>query len=791
MPPEPISTSPLQIDPALAMFRDWQRQKLELHNLPLTLAELKQWLNWWLMHDPELVNQDCSLMLDAIDSHCAQLSDPVPFMKLVLTALRHGDALDLESLAGQAATIAPTDDKPVAMDPIATLKSHQAIRNFVAQQAQDDPFLAGLNSAQLHQLVRAWIGDTPSLFLTSVEEQALQASDLHLYFRSILESLLSGQAVDLDSLMAPIAPMSLVPAQPTQSPEQDPEPAQSSPLPPLLQQSLPQRLADALLRAELAPLQVIWPEIMRFHADIVIAAAKRYLRRPQERANLASRADPIMLMAMLKTISPQVGHQIKPLILHAARCNAVLPAPLTIEEFHQRLLKFAFEQAMDGSQDNWLAGVMQTLGVGGAWASDVAHAWRAMLPPSAELDCALFGEVYLDMALNDEPVQADAASTLSQMLKAELCRSYPQLVDEPLREQITAELCYGVPAAASNEALLAMLLMRASPLGKVEQQAVALLVQRLLATKNLALTGSLESALCQPTAIARLTSTLPGPVLAQLLVLLQPALAAQIPAALNAMASAIAVANVPAMQSSGLWSTIYQSAFVAADPMSPAEFIRTLVQRGSGRTDLPVPPAVPVTDVIETLEALLKPMMPNEPQAPQQQDEQAWTGESDIRNAGMVIFATYMQRLFGILELTREGKFVSDEASQRAVHLLQYAVNGESSTPEYQLVLNKLFCGIHGGVPIVRGIDITQKEKDIVEQMLNGVIAHWSALGKTSIGGLRQTFLQREGHLYFEEEAWHLKIPQATFDMLLDRLPWSFAMIKFPWMPHPLHVTWR
>jgi hypothetical protein len=31
--------------------------------------------------------------------------------------------------------------------------------------------------------------------------------------------------------------------------------------------------------------------------------------------------------------------------------------------------------------------------------------------------------------------------------------------------------------------------------------------------------------------------------------------------------------------------------------------------------------------------------------------------------------------------------------------------------------------------------------------------------------------------------------PQATFDMLLDRLPWSFAMIRFPWMAYPLHVT--
>lgn len=785
------STSQPQIDPALAMFRDWQRHKLELSTLALTLAELKQWLNWWLMHDPRLVNQDCSLMLEAIDTQCAQMRDPVAFMKLVLTTLRKGEPLDLESLALATEKSTASDDKPGAVDVIASLQSHQAIRNFVGQQASDDAHLGSLNSAQLHQLVRAWIGDASSLFLHSVEEQALQASDLHQYFRSILQSLLQGQTVDLDSLATPPQALSLAPV--TATGAQPALAAGPSPLPPQLQQSLPQRLADALLRADLAPLQVIWPEIMRFHADMVIAAAKRYLRRPQERANLAAHADPGMLMAMLKVISPPVARQIEPLVSHAARCNLVLPEPLTADTFRQRILNFAFVQAMEGVEGGWLHGVLQALGVDRAWAADVAHAWRAILPASAELDCALYGEHYLAAALEEDDEQADHASMLGAMLKTELCRNYPQLVDEQLREQIEVQLSFGAVPAASSETMLAMLLMRSSPLGRQEQLAVGLLLKRLLEKELPALSGALESALSQPMAITRLTSIAPGPVLAQVLVLLQPALAAQLPAALNAMAGVVAVVNVPAMQPGGLWSAIYQSAFVAADPVAPSEFVRALIQRASGRTDLPLPPEAPSANPTATLDVLLRPMVTPETPAEVQpaEEEPAWAGESNIRNAGMVIFATYMQRLFGILELTKDGQFVSDEASQRAVHLLQYAVNGESSTPEYQLVLNKLFCGIHGGLPIVRGIDMTQKEKDIIEQMLNGVIAHWSALGKTSVSGLRQTFLQREGHLHFEDDGWHLKIPQATFDMLLDRLPWSFAMIKFPWMPHPLHVTWR
>ena len=31
--------------------------------------------------------------------------------------------------------------------------------------------------------------------------------------------------------------------------------------------------------------------------------------------------------------------------------------------------------------------------------------------------------------------------------------------------------------------------------------------------------------------------------------------------------------------------------------------------------------------------------------------------------------------------------------------------------------------------------------------------------------------------------------PRA-YDMLLDRLPWGFAMVKFAWLTAPIHVRW-
>jgi hypothetical protein len=761
-------SSASQIDPALASFRAWQAHKLDLPDLPMSLAALKQWLNWWLLHDTRLVNQDCSLMLEAIEHHSAQAPDPVQFIKLVLTTLRAGQALDLEELALQTnRPAAAADDKPSAMDAITTLKSHQAIRNFIAQQRATDNRLGGLNSAQLHQLVRSWIGDTSSLFLTAIEEHALQASDLHSYFRAILQSLLDDQPVDLESLCPPRVLHRI--ASPGGAIEPVKLPAEPSPLPLLMQKSLPQRLADALLQADLTPLQIIWPEITRFHADVLSAAAKRYLRRPQERANLVARVAPDLLIRMLTAIGPEIGQQTAPLLQYADQCNAVLPSPLTPDEFRQRILNFALEQAVEGGQGDWLDGVMRALAttqMSTTQSRDVAYAWHAILPRSGALEHALFGK-RRQAAIDDEDNTSPA-----------------------LRALLAGDT--GQTAAGAIEAPLALLLMREKPLDGVEQLAVEWLLQRLFAAEQSRLSGVLDSALSQPAAIARLTDIAAGPVLAQLLVLLQPQLAAQLPAALQAIGTELAIANVPAMQSAAVWRAVYQCAFVAADPVTPTEFIRNFVHGASGRNDIALP-APSLATRAETREKLLQSLVaPQEESMPEAADDVAiHIGDSNIRNAGMVIFATYMQRLFAMFELTHEGRFVSDEAAQRAVHLLQYATTGETSTPEYQLVLNKLFCGIHGGLPIMRGIDITQKEKDTIEQMLNGVIAHWQALGKTSISGLRQTFLQREGQLYFEEDAWHLKIPQATFDMLLDRLPWSFAMIKFPWMEHPLHVTWR
>ena len=162
-----------------------------------------------------------------------------------------------------------------------------------------------------------------------------------------------------------------------------------------------------------------------------------------------------------------------------------------------------------------------------------------------------------------------------------------------------------------------------------------------------------------------------------------------------------------------------------------------------------------------------------------------------ISNAGMVIANPYIQRLFDMLELLKDNEFKCSESSVRGAHILQYMVNESSHTPEYEMPLNKIMCGISLTNTMEREIYLTEHEKNTVDGLLSSIIEHWRTLKNTSISGLRETFLQREGRLQFKEDKWFLQIESNTFDMLLDKLPWGYSVIKYPWMEHAIHVEWR
>lgn len=162
-----------------------------------------------------------------------------------------------------------------------------------------------------------------------------------------------------------------------------------------------------------------------------------------------------------------------------------------------------------------------------------------------------------------------------------------------------------------------------------------------------------------------------------------------------------------------------------------------------------------------------------------------------IDNAGMVLANPYLPELFKRLHLLNDKEFKDRESAEKAIHILQYMVNETCNSPEYKLLLNKILCGIKTGIPIKQSAEISNEDKQLVDGLVQVMISNWKAIRNTSVNGLRESFLQREGVLYKEDDCWQLQIETRAYDMLLDQLPWAFNTIKYPWMKNVLYVKWR
>jgi hypothetical protein len=674
-------------------------------------------------------------------------------------------------------------------------------------------------------LIRAWLrhqdGDT-ALFMTAIENHAAQAASPQAFLLEVLRQLIADQPVDLEQLLADGAASTDAAADNVEITESGPAPQVPSTLPAQLRQALPKRLASAMLQADFASLQMIWPDLVRSHASELAEAARHYLARADVRERLVANTDAAMLEDLLGALSRPALSLVRTILPNSLQYGAILPSPLSADAFEQHVMRFAIEQALKSEVDAsaWLRGLIGSLQeLSDEQRFQLQHAWYEVL------------------RTGNQP------TPLLRVFEEELFESSAQV-------------------SGASESTVVMLLTRDAELSAAERNRLASMLQKVIAEHGVTRGGVLATTMAHREAVERLADAVPGAGMARLFATLRPAVAARLPIQLRQLRKTLPIsfAAVPALLDRRIWKAIYMAAF--ADGVTatapPEAWMRAVVsqlasqygqadasawldkvakannetsRRAAGQL-VPATPtsavlpaatdpsavtasrralapalagdAAAVADVEITAEQAMSQMLqpwaeakpaalPKKPAPAKRsaEEEPPFTGEANIHNAGLVIVIPYVQRLFGILELTVDGKFASDEAAERAVHLLQYVVTGEESTPEYQLVLNKLLCGIHGGTPIVPGISITEKEKTVIEQMLNGVITHWSALGKTSIAGLRETFLQRQGHLHHEDDAWHLKIPQKSFDMLLDRLPWSFAMTRMPWMAEPLNVTWR
>lgn len=162
-----------------------------------------------------------------------------------------------------------------------------------------------------------------------------------------------------------------------------------------------------------------------------------------------------------------------------------------------------------------------------------------------------------------------------------------------------------------------------------------------------------------------------------------------------------------------------------------------------------------------------------------------------VQNAGLVLLWPYFNTLFERAGLMENHQFIDTIAQQKAIYLLEYLVRGEKVTEEYELPLNKVFCGW----PIVEPLDIEFELEEgwaeLCEGLLEAVIQYWSVLQDSSPQALRESFLLREGRLGLTEKGWHLKVEQKPYDVLLTQLPWGISVVNLSWLEQAMEVEWR
>lgn len=158
-----------------------------------------------------------------------------------------------------------------------------------------------------------------------------------------------------------------------------------------------------------------------------------------------------------------------------------------------------------------------------------------------------------------------------------------------------------------------------------------------------------------------------------------------------------------------------------------------------------------------------------------------------INNAGLVIVASFLPMLFKKLLLVNQNG-ITDRS--RAVMLVQYLASGKEIVAEFELGLAKILCGLEMETAIDTTVILSEEEKQEATELLLSAIEYWSILGNTSVQGLRDSFLLRDGKLSFDKNEWLLQVEQRSYDMLLQNLPWNISMIKLAWMPAMLKTEW-
>ena len=162
-----------------------------------------------------------------------------------------------------------------------------------------------------------------------------------------------------------------------------------------------------------------------------------------------------------------------------------------------------------------------------------------------------------------------------------------------------------------------------------------------------------------------------------------------------------------------------------------------------------------------------------------------------INNAGLVLLWPFLHRFFRNLELADDKAFADESAAEKACLLLQYLTGcAPGDMFEAQLPLNKILCGIEVSLPVDTQRAIEPDEAEAGDNLLSAVLQNGPLWKTLSLPAFRQAYLNREGLISTRDGNWLLQVKRETYDVIVDRLPWTIRIVKLPWMERLIFVEW-
>lgn len=166
-----------------------------------------------------------------------------------------------------------------------------------------------------------------------------------------------------------------------------------------------------------------------------------------------------------------------------------------------------------------------------------------------------------------------------------------------------------------------------------------------------------------------------------------------------------------------------------------------------------------------------------------------------INNAGLSMIAPFLFRLFKITGYLDEGGrlFKDDDSKIRAIFLIQYLAYGEQREfPETDLYFNKVLVNWTADKPLPRTCNLSENEIKTANELFSSVKNLWEIISRISDQGVRESFIQRKAVMSFENPNWVVQVEERAYDILIDRIPWGFKMVRFPWMgDYIINIKWR